>query len=45
LTGFVVENGTKNVYGRPVGVTLMADGSLLVADDAANVIWQVSKNN
>jgi glucose/arabinose dehydrogenase len=30
------------VYGRPVGVTVLADGSMLVADDAANTIWKVS---
>jgi glucose/arabinose dehydrogenase len=44
LTGFLVGNGTKDVYGRPVGVALLPDGSLLVADDAASVIWRVSKN-
>ncbi|TPQ32107.1 sorbosone dehydrogenase [Bradyrhizobium guangdongense] len=29
-------------YGRPVGVTLGPDGSLLVADDVGNVIWRVT---
>jgi len=29
-------------YGRPVGVTLAADGALLVADDVGNAIWRVS---
>lgn len=42
LTGFLVGDGTKNAYGRPVGVTTLADGSLLVADDAGNRIWRVS---
>jgi len=33
LTGFVTDDG--EVWGRPVGVTVAADGSLLVTDDAA----------
>ncbi|WP_439580919.1 PQQ-dependent sugar dehydrogenase [Dyadobacter bucti] len=40
LTGFV-ESGEK-VYGRPVGVTVMDDGSLLVNDDSGNTIWRVT---
>jgi glucose/arabinose dehydrogenase len=40
LTGFVLENG--NVWGRPVGVTVAPDGSLLVSDDGSNSIWRVS---
>ena len=40
LTGFVLPNG--QVWGRPVGVTVMSDGSLLVSDDGSNSIWRVS---
>lgn len=40
LTGFVVDNG--HVWGRPVGITVAKDGSLLVSDDASNSIWRVS---
>jgi glucose/arabinose dehydrogenase/cytochrome c2 len=40
LTGFVRENG--EVWGRPVGVTVAQDGSLLVTDDGSNSIWRVS---
>lgn len=40
LTGFVTPEG--NVWGRPVGVTVAADGSLLVSDDGSNTIWRVS---
>jgi glucose/arabinose dehydrogenase len=29
-------------YGRPVGVTIGPDGSLLMADDVGNVIWRVT---
>ncbi len=43
LTGFLVGN-EEEVYGRPVGVTVLRDGSMLVADDASNTIWRVSAN-
>jgi glucose/arabinose dehydrogenase len=41
LTGFLAGNG-QDAYGRPVGVATLPDGSLLVADDAADKIWRVS---
>jgi glucose/arabinose dehydrogenase len=28
--------------GRPVGVQIGRDGSLLVADDVGNTVWRVS---
>src|SRR6266702_877053 len=40
LTGFVTPEG--KVWGRPVGVAVAADGSLLVSDDGGDVIWRVS---
>lgn len=42
LTGFIAND--HEVYGRPVGVASLADGTLLVADDSANTIWRVRKN-
>lgn len=39
LTGFT-SNGVA--WGRPVGVVVAADGSLLVSDDGARLIWRVS---
>lgn len=42
LTGFIAEEGKDEVYGRPVGVAVAKDGSLLVADDAGNTIWRVA---
>ncbi|QIP14052.1 sorbosone dehydrogenase family protein [Spirosoma aureum] len=42
LTGFIADGTDKDVYGRPVGVTVLPDGSLLVADDAAGRIWRVA---
>lgn len=44
LTGFMANAEKNEVYGRPVGVAMLADGSLLVADDAGNTIWRVSYN-
>jgi glucose/arabinose dehydrogenase len=44
LTGFIADQSKSKVYGRPVGVTMLPDGSLLVADDGGNVIWRVSYN-
>ena len=32
----------RSSYGRPVGVALGPDGSLLVADDVGDVIWRVT---
>ncbi|KQS31595.1 sorbosone dehydrogenase family protein [Dyadobacter sp. Leaf189] len=40
LTGFV--ESEKKVYGRPVGVTVLEDGSMLVNDDSGNTIWRVA---
>jgi glucose/arabinose dehydrogenase len=42
LTGFIANEKTSEAYGRPVGVAVWTDGSLLVADDAGNKIWRVS---
>ncbi|MFB3389266.1 PQQ-dependent sugar dehydrogenase [Flavobacterium sp. LAR06] len=44
LTGFISDNDKAEVYGRPVAVTVMNDGSLLVNDDSGNTIWKVSAN-
>lgn len=40
LTGFIASD--DEVYGRPVGVAVAKDGSLLVADEPGNVIWRVA---
>ncbi|CAL67643.1 PQQ-dependent sugar dehydrogenase [Christiangramia forsetii] len=42
LTGFIADDDASQVYGRPVGVTTLPDGSLLVNDDDGGVIWRVS---
>jgi glucose/arabinose dehydrogenase len=40
LTGLVTPAG--EVWARPVGLTVAADGALLVSDDANGTIWRVS---
>jgi len=40
LTGFVTPNG--DVWGRPVGVAVGADGALFVTDDGSHAIWRVA---
>lgn len=42
LTGFISNDEKAEVYGRPVAVTVMNDGSLLVNDDSGNTVWKVS---
>ncbi len=42
LTGFIANAEQNEVYGRPVGIAMLPDGSMLVADDAGNTIWRVS---
>ena len=41
LTGFLAPDERES-YGRPVGVAIGPDRSLLVADDVGDVIWRVS---
>ena len=42
LTGFIADESKFEAYGRPVGVTVAPDGSLLVADDSGDKVWRVS---
>lgn len=42
LTGFIADPAKNEVYGRPVGIAVLKDGSILVADDSGNKIWRVS---
>jgi glucose/arabinose dehydrogenase len=39
VTGFVTDDG--KVWGRPVGIAVAKDGSLLVSDDGSGSIWRV----
>ena len=42
-TGFWFAGAEEaRLYGRPVGLAVAADGSLLVADDGAQVVWRIA---
>lgn len=41
MTGFVTSD--KEVWGRPVGIAVASDGSLLVSEDGNGTIWRVSR--
>lgn len=42
MTGFVISDDA--VWGRPVGVAVAGDGSLIVTEDASGTIWRVTYN-
>tara|TARA_R100000005_G_C4996453_1_gene203279 strand:+ start:1783 stop:3039 length:1257 start_codon:yes stop_codon:yes gene_type:complete len=44
-TGFRIEAekpGAANVWGRPIGITMAADGSLLISDAVSQTVWRIS---
>jgi glucose/arabinose dehydrogenase len=46
LSGFIArDDEEKEVWGRPVGLLQLLDGSLLVSDDGGNRVWRVSYNS
>jgi glucose/arabinose dehydrogenase/cytochrome c2 len=40
MVGFIADDG--NAWGRPVAVVVASDGSLLLSDDSANLIYRIS---
>ena len=42
LTGWMLAADKREVWGRPVALLQMADGSVLVSDDGGNKIWRIS---
>ncbi|MBS1790336.1 MAG: sorbosone dehydrogenase family protein [Acidobacteria bacterium] len=42
LTGWVPDEAGPEVWGRPVGLQVIQDGSLLVVDDGGKKIWRVT---
>ena len=42
LTGFVQDLSKSKVHGRPVGIAVLDDGSMLVSDDVSNIIWRIT---
>jgi glucose/arabinose dehydrogenase len=41
LTGWMLSPESKDVWGRPVAILEMPDGSLLVSDDGGKKIWRI----
>jgi len=41
LTGFTADLEKSTVHGRPVGIAVMDDGSMLISDDVSNTIWRI----
>jgi glucose/arabinose dehydrogenase len=47
LTGWMIGPDEREVWGRPVGLLQLPDGSLLISDDGGKMVWKVrhdSKN-
>jgi glucose/arabinose dehydrogenase len=42
VVGWMTDETSRNVWGRPVGVLVLSDGSLLISDDGGGVIWRVT---
>jgi glucose/arabinose dehydrogenase len=42
LSGFVPDPMKKEVWGRPVGLLELPDGSLLMTDDGGKKVWRIS---
>ena len=42
LSGFMLGPDKREVWGRPVGLLQLPDGSLLLSDDGGNKIWRIS---
>ena len=42
VSGWLPNENSNEVWGRPVGLLVNSDGSLLIADDGAKKIWRVS---
>lgn len=41
-SGFLTDDGRTR--GRPVGVTVAPDGSVIIADDLTNAVWRVTRD-
>jgi glucose/arabinose dehydrogenase len=41
VTGWMLSPDKKEVWGRPVGILQLPDGSLLVSDDGGNKVWRI----
>jgi glucose/arabinose dehydrogenase len=42
VSGWLPDENSNEVWGRPVGLLVATDGALLITDDGANKVWRVS---
>jgi glucose/arabinose dehydrogenase len=42
VTGWMLGEDKPEVWGRPVGLLVLKDGSMLITDDGGNKIWRVT---
>jgi glucose/arabinose dehydrogenase len=42
VAGWMLSEDKPEVWGRPCGLLVMKDGSMLIADDGANKIWRIT---
>ena len=42
LVGWMLREDSPEVWGRPVGLVVLKDGSMLVTDDGAGRIWRIA---
>lgn len=42
LSGWMLGKDKREVWGRPVGLIQLPDGSILVTDDGGNKVWRIS---
>jgi glucose/arabinose dehydrogenase len=42
VAGWMFDENSRTVLGRPAGLLVLADGSLLVSDDANGIIWRIT---
>jgi glucose/arabinose dehydrogenase len=42
VVGWMADESQREVWGRPVDLLVLRDGSMLISDDGAKMIWRVS---
>jgi len=42
IAGWMLSEDQSEVWGRPCGLLVLKDGSMLIADDGANKIWRIT---
>lgn len=42
VSGWLTDENSREVWGRPVGLLMLKDGSMLIADDGGKKIWRVT---